>query len=109
MHTMARPLSDSLPTTDRLLASGFPSPRVHVGDVWVHARCDGKLRGCVSTVDNLQMDCMMGMPLPLSMRRRAGRTARDERRGLEGPEGQRKAYVGVRYGVPVVAASGPTG
>lgn len=31
-----------------------------------------ELNGWVSTVDNLQVACMMGMHLPLSMRRTAG-------------------------------------
>lgn len=56
-----------IPTTDRLLFVRFPLTYMYE---WIHARCDGRLNGWVSTVDNLQMACMMGMHLPLSMRRR---------------------------------------
>lgn len=63
--------------------------------VWVHARCDGELNGWVSTVDRLQVDCMMGMHLPLSMRRSA---AGQEGKGREEGENQaRHRSVGVRY------------
>lgn len=55
--------------------------------VWVHARCDGGLNGWVSTVDNLQVDCMMGMHLPLSMRRSAA-----------GQEGKGREEGGTRQG-----------
>lgn len=61
--------------------------------VWVHARCDRGLNGWVSTVDNLQVDCMMGMHLPLSMRRTA-RRARDEKRRGRVPGWRDKARQG---------------
>lgn len=82
MHTMARPLSDTnhRPT----VVVRFPLTYMYV---WVHARCDGKSRGWVSTVDNLQVDCMIGMHLPLSMRTKEARTdgkGREEGGGLGG-------------------------
>ena len=73
------------------------------------ARCDGRLNGWVSTVDNLQVSCMMGMHLPLSMRK-DGRRAFLFRAGGRGEgkqrEGKGKGGIGRVLGV---AASGPAG
>jgi hypothetical protein len=77
------------------------------------ARCDGRLNGWVSTVDNLQVSCMMGMHLPLSMRRTAGGqggiTVQGRGRG-EGKQREGKGKEGIgRCQVLGVAAPGPAG
>lgn len=55
-----------------------------------------ELNGWVSTVDSLQVACMMGMHLPLSMRRTAGEQHQGKGRE-EGGEGEGQVSVGVRY------------